>query len=124
MGRAFGGQRERAEAVHDQVNVQQLNGRQRRFIQHSRAEERDQQSHNIDRQLKLQELTNVSSDGTTPSDCLHNGAEVVVHDYHVRCRSGNLRSGYSHGQSDICCIKLGSIVAAVTGSSHNFVLAL
>ena len=105
--RRFGGQRQRTHSVHDEVDPEELGGdrgrarqrlvlRARRVhkscnvshLQHGkrllasddRADEYDDQSCTINRQLELEELADVVKDSSAPQHSFDDGREVVIED--------------------------------------------
>lgn len=80
--RVLRGERERRERVHDEVHPEQLQHVERLLL-HKRANERDDERHDVDCQLELQELADVVEDGAAPQHSEHDALEVVVEDDNV-----------------------------------------
>ena len=107
QARRFGGQRQRTHSVHDEVDPEELGGDRGRarqkfvlksrrvhkscnvsHLQHGkrllasddRADEYDDQSCTINRQLELEELADVVKDSSAPQHSFDDGREVVIED--------------------------------------------
>ena len=69
--------------------------------------------HNIDRQLKLEELGDGIINISSPHDGLDDAGEVVVGENDVAGLLGNVSPGDSHGKSHVCLLQSWGIVGSV-----------
>ena len=89
----FGGQSQRSQSVHDQVDPEHLDSLERRVLDETSADEGHSHGHDVDSQLELQELGDRVVDVTAPHDCLDDAVEVVVRQDNVGRFFGHVRSG-------------------------------
>ena len=69
--------------------------------------------HNIDRQLKLEELGDGIINISSPHDGLDDAGEVIVGENDVAGLLGNVSPGDSHGKSHVCFLQSWGIVGSV-----------
>ena len=83
--RRIGSQRQSSERVHDNVDPQQLDGRQRAFLVCTRdsCNERDDDCSDVDRNLELKEFAHGIVHAPASHDSLDNRGEVIVHEDNI-----------------------------------------
>mmetsp|Transcript_23372 Transcript_23372/g.54621 ORF Transcript_23372/g.54621 Transcript_23372/m.54621 type:complete len:201 (+) Transcript_23372:1136-1738(+) len=89
LGGTLSRQRQRRERVHDEINPQQVDGLERRLLQHAGAQHSDHNRRKIHCQLEHKELADVIVDRASPHHCFDDRAEVVVHQDDIRSLLGH-----------------------------------
>ena len=118
--RRLGAEGDRRERVHDDVDPQQLQHRERGLhAEDQNAQERDRQSTDIDRQLELDESLDVLVQRAAPLDRMENGRERIVEQHDLARLLGDFRAGNAHSQPDVGFLQGGRIVGAVAGDRHH-----
>eukprot|EP01136_Pigoraptor_vietnamica_P010646 Opistho-1_new@48532 len=110
---------ERRKRVHDEVDPQQLHGRQRRLLEHNRANERDDDGANVDGELELQELGDRVVHVAAPLDGRDDRVEVVVHEDDVGRVLGHRCARNAHRKADVRALEGRAVVRSVTRHGHD-----
>ena len=112
-------------------------GAQRRFFDDTCANERTNDSNDIDRQLKLKKFRNWIVDIATPHHCFDDGIEIVVDQNNIRRFFGNIRtldtldsntdhssrmnsSLTYHGEPNVGFFQSRTIVRSITSHGNDF----
>lgn len=123
LGWFISGECESAQRVHDHVDPEQLYGSEGRVAigVESRTDEGGEDSHQVDRELELQELPYPVKHVAAPEHCSHNTSEVVVENNNVAGFLGGLRARDAHGEAHAGLGECGRVVGAVSGHRHDVV---
>ena len=122
LARGLGRQSQRRQGVHDQIYPEHLDGGQRKTVEEEGADERNEQGHEIHRELELQELADVFVNASSPEHGADDRPEVVVQDHHVGGFLGNLGSAQSHRKTNVGGFECGGVVRSVPRNGHYFSL--
>mmetsp|Transcript_6507 Transcript_6507/g.15344 ORF Transcript_6507/g.15344 Transcript_6507/m.15344 type:complete len:829 (+) Transcript_6507:166-2652(+) len=117
--RVLGRERERRERVHDHVDPQQLDDRQRRLGEDRRAQNRDRARCQVHRELELEELADVVVDAPPPLDGRDDRLEVVVQDHNVCRLLRHLGSVDVHGEANVSLLQRGRVVGPIARHGHH-----
>jgi len=99
-----------------------LDSSQWRIIQNNRAEENNEHSNNVDRELELQEFSNVVINVSTVFQSSNNGSEVVIQKDDITCTFCNISSGDTHCETNVGLTKSWSIVGSITSDGYATVV--
>lgn len=92
-----------SKGIHYNVDPKQLNCREHgslRVGRHS-GDKRNDDSGDVDGDLKLQELLHGVIDAATPHDRANNRREVIIHEDNIRGLFGHFGPRDSHGETDM-----------------------
>ena len=116
-------QRERGEAVGNQVHPQQLHR-----LEDGKADERGDEHREhlgkVGRKQELDDLADVVVDAATLFASTDDGGEVVVGEHHVGDVLGNVGTGDAHANADVGALDGRGIVDAVARHGHDLVARL
>ena len=116
-------QRERGEAVGDQVHPQQLHR-----LEDSKADERGDKHREhlgkVGRKQELDDLADVVVDATTLFAGTDDGGEVVVGEHHISDVLSNVGAGDAHTDADVGALDGRGVVDAVAGHGDDLVARL
>ena len=116
-------QRERGEAVGDQVHPQQLHR-----LEDGKADERGDKHREhlgkVGRKQELDDLADVVVDAATLFAGTDDGGEVVVGKHHVGDVLGNVGTGDAHADADVGTLDGRGVVDAVARHGHDLVARL
>lgn len=115
----LGGEGERRERVHDEVDPKHLHGFERRVLDGAGADERDDDRDDVDSELELQELGDAVVDVAAPHHRLDDGREVVVREDDVGGLLGDVGSRNAHRETDVGLLQSGAVVGAVARDRHD-----
>mmetsp|Transcript_31445 Transcript_31445/g.70736 ORF Transcript_31445/g.70736 Transcript_31445/m.70736 type:complete len:393 (-) Transcript_31445:1730-2908(-) len=109
----FGGEGERGEGVHDKVDPQQLDDRDRALRQRCSSDRREDAGDDVDGELELEELADVVVDAASPLHRRDDGLEVVVEDHNVCRLLRHLRPVDEHGEPDVRLLQRRRVVGPI-----------
>mmetsp|Transcript_17841 Transcript_17841/g.35936 ORF Transcript_17841/g.35936 Transcript_17841/m.35936 type:complete len:454 (+) Transcript_17841:987-2348(+) len=112
-GGVLGGEGERRERVHDQIDPEHLYCVEGALREDGGADARQRARRDVHRQLELKELADVVVDAAAPLDGGDDGDEVVVHDDHVRRVLRNVSPLDAHGEADVGLLERRRVVGPV-----------
>ena len=113
---------QRCQAIHDQVDVQQMSNFQRLLNSKQRTDHCNQGCCKVDCQLHLAELQNVMINCSTEPDCIFNAVKVIIKDNKVSCFLSNCCTT-SHCKAYISCLKSWTIVYQILSLYRRFYLS-
>src|SRR5699024_6495459 len=116
-------QRQRGEAVGDQVDEQQVDGVQQSEAQQGGAEHAQHLAH-VGGQQELDGLADVGVDAAAFLHSAHDGGKVVVGQHHVGHVLGDVGAGDAHAHADVGRLDGGGVVDAVAGHGGDGAVAL
>ena len=117
--RRFGGERERREGVHDQIDPEHLNYGKRQFDAEEGAGDGDGQGGHVDRQLEDDETLDVGVERTPPENGVDHARKRIVQQNDCGCLLGDGGAGFSHGDADVGVIERGRVIGAVSGDGDD-----
>jgi hypothetical protein len=112
-------QGEGSKGVHDEVHPEHLNGVERCILKEHGSEENDEHRDDVDGELELEELPHIVVNTAAVLQSDDDGTEVVIHKDDVRGALGDVSTGNTHCESNICLSESGSIVSTVTSHGDN-----
>ena len=107
-----------SQRVHNQVDPQKLDGGKWTLLEGEWADQAGEKSNNIDRELELEESSNVIEDITSPTACLDNGSKVVILNDNIWSSVRNL-STCVHSETNISFSEGGCIVGTITSNCND-----
>lgn len=94
------------------------------YLDRTSTNEGHDDSHYIDRQLKLQKFGDWVVDIPTPHYCFNNTTEVVVSEDNIRGFFGNVCSSDPHCKANIGLLQSWSIIGSITSYGHYFTIRI
>jgi len=113
-----------SESVHDKVDPKHLNCIQWGTLQNNRAEEHNEHSNDIDRQLELKELPDVVINISSVSEGNNNRTEVIIHQNDVWSSFCNICSSDSHCETNISLWQSWCIIRSISSNSNDSITLL
>ena len=112
------------QAVGDEVQPQQLQGKQGDGHAHDRGEDHDRHFRDVAAEDVADEFADVVEHDPAVADGGDDGGEVVVLEHHVGGVLGDVGTGDPHRHADVGLFQCGGVVDSVAGHGHDVALAL
>ena len=120
----FRTERQCRRAIRNQVQPEQLYGRQWGVFGDERPEEDNKDLSDVAGEQVVDEFADVAVDYASLLDRVHNTDIVVIGQYHVGGFLGHVGAGDAHGHADIGTLDGRSVVNTITGHGDNLAIGL
>ena len=119
--RRIGSKREGSERVHDDVDPEQLDGRQGRCLRrrYDGCDRRNDDGGHVGGELELQEFPDCVIDTAPPHDSFDNGGKIVIHKDDIGSIFCYLGTSDAHRKADVRSFEGRSVIGTVTSDGDD-----